>query len=145
MAGSNPYIKAAQVELPKKKYKITYLMPGENDGPKVDQKIEKTVEVDPENIPSGHTGLKGSVLDIALGSDIDIDHACGGVVACSTCHVIVKKGLNSCNESTDEEEDQLDKAPGLTPQSRLGCQCVPNGTEDLVVEVPNWNRNLVRE
>jgi ferredoxin, 2Fe-2S len=137
MAGSNPYIKTAQVELPKKKYKITYFLPGEKEG--------KTVEVDPENIPSGHTGLKGSVLDIAMGSDIDIDHACGGVVACSTCHIVVKKGLNSCNESTDAEEDQLDKAPGLTPQSRLGCQCVANGTEDLVVEVPNWNRNLVRE
>ena len=135
MAGSNPYIKAAQVELPKKKYKITYLIGGE----------EKTVEVDPNDIPSAHTGLKGSVLDIAMGSDIDIDHACGGVVACSTCHVIVKKGLGTCNASTDEEEDQLDKAPGLTPQSRLGCQVVANGTEDLVVEVPNWNRNLVRE
>jgi 2Fe-2S ferredoxin len=89
--------------------------------------------------------LPGSILDIALASGVDIDHACGGVVACSTCHIIVKQGLNTCNESTDEEEDQLDKAPGLTPFSRLACQCVPNGKENLVVEVPNWNRNLVRE
>jgi ferredoxin, 2Fe-2S len=136
MAGSNPYIKAPLVERPRTKYSITFCFPG-----KPDQKIE----VDPADIPTGGTGLPASVLDIALGSDIDIDHACGGVNACSTCHVIVKKGHSSCNESTEAEEDQLDKAPGLTPQSRLACQCVANGTEDLVVEVPNWNRNLVRE
>jgi 2Fe-2S ferredoxin len=144
MAGTNPYIKPAQVKKPGKKYSITFLLPSTKAG--IPAGVQsKTVEVDPENIPSGGTGLVGSILDIALGSDVDIDHACGGVVACSTCHIIVKKGLQTCNESTDEEEDQLDKAPALTPQSRLGCQCVPNGNEDLIVEVPNWNRNLVRE
>jgi 2Fe-2S ferredoxin len=137
MAGSNPYIRAQKVERPQKKYSITYILPGSPEGQKI--------EVDPENMPSGGIGLSGSILDIAMGSDIDIDHACGGVCACSTCHVVVRKGLNSCSSSTDEEEDQLDKAPGLTPQSRLACQCVPNGNEDIVVEVPNWNRNLVRE
>jgi 2Fe-2S ferredoxin len=136
MAGSNPYIKTPQVERPQTKYSITFSFPGKSD---------HTIEIDPARIPSGGTGLPASILDIALGSDIDIDHACGGVNACSTCHVVVKKGLSSCNESTDEEEDQLDKAPGLTPQSRLACQCVANGSEDLVIEVPNWNRNLVRE
>jgi 2Fe-2S ferredoxin len=59
--------------------------------------------------------------------------------------VIVREGLDSCNESSEGEDDQLDNAPGLTPQSRLACQCVPGGTQDLVVEVPNWNRNLARE
>jgi 2Fe-2S ferredoxin len=80
-----------------------------------------------------------------MGLGIDIDHACGGVSACSTCHVVVLEGLSSCNEASDSEEDQLDKAPGLTPQSRLACQCIPNGTENLLVQVPSWNRNLVRE
>ena len=72
-------------------------------------------------------------------------YACGGVCACSTCHVVVKQGLESIPEATDDENDQLDNAPGLTPQSRLACQSVPDGTQDLVVEIPSWNRNLVKE
>jgi 2Fe-2S ferredoxin len=59
--------------------------------------------------------------------------------------VVVRKGLESCSEATDDEEDQLDNAPALTPQSRLGCQCVPNGTVDIEIEIPDWNRNAVRE
>ena len=86
-----------------------------------------------------------SLLEIALDHDVDIDHACGGVCACSTCHVIIRDGYGSCGESTDAEEDQLDKAPGLTSQSRLACQTIPDGSQNLVVEIPNWNRNLVRE
>ena len=105
----------------------------------------RTVAVDPSDRPSSGTGQPGSLLDIALAVDLDIDHACGGVCACSTCHVIVREGLSSCNPSTDEEEDQLDEAPGLTPQSRLACQTIPDGTQNLVVDVPNWNRNVVRE
>jgi 2Fe-2S ferredoxin len=80
-----------------------------------------------------------------LGNGIDVEHACGGVCACSTCHIIVKKGLDTCNEATDDENDQLDEAPGLTLQSRLGCQCVPNGEQDLIIEIPEWNKNLVKE
>ncbi|MEN9722701.1 MAG: 2Fe-2S ferredoxin [Pseudomonadota bacterium] len=90
-------------------------------------------------------GESSSLLEIALSHDIEMDHACGGVCACSTCHVKIKEGLRSCSESTEEEEDQLDEAPGLTAQSRLACQCIPSGTEDLVVEIPSWNRNRVRE
>ncbi len=60
-------------------------------------------------------------------------------------HVIVREGMNATNDPTDDEEDQLDEAYGLTAQSRLGCQCVPDGTKDLVVEIPEWNRNLSRE
>jgi 2Fe-2S ferredoxin len=82
---------------------------------------------------------------VCLGFKLGLDHACGGVVACSTCHVIVREGLDSCNESTEAEEDMLDNAPGLTQQSRLGCQCVPDGTKDLVVEIPEWNRNYAKE
>ena len=133
MGGSNPYIKTPATEKPKQKYKIFFK----------NQNI--TVEVDPANLPTSHTGLEGSILDIGLAAGADIDHACGGVCACSTCHVIVQEGLESCSESTEDEEDQLDKAPGLTSKSRLACQCVPDGTKDIVVEVPNWNRNLARE
>jgi 2Fe-2S ferredoxin len=133
MGGDNPYIKKPSAAGPTQKYTITFLP--EN----------KTVEVDPANMPTAGTGLLGSVLDIAMANDIDIDHACGGVCACSTCHIIVKEGFETCSESTEDEEDQLDKAPGLTPKSRLACQTIPNGTKNIVVEVPNWNRNLVRE
>lgn len=133
MGGFNPYIQAPKTSGPQKKFTITYLPEG------------RTVEIDPTDIPTSGTGLPGSVLDIALSQDIDIDHACGGVCACSTCHVIIEEGLETCSESTDDEEDQLEKAPGLTPKSRLACQCVPDGTKNLVVRVPNWNRNLVRE
>ena len=74
-----------------------------------------------------------------------MDHSCGGVCACSTCHIIVREGLESCNEATEDEEDMLDLAPGLDPNSRLACQCVPNGTQGIIVEIPEWNRNLVSE
>lgn len=72
-------------------------------------------------------------------------YACGGVCACSTCHVVVKKGAESLQEPTDAELDQLDNARGLTPSSRLACQAVPDGSSDVVVEIPSWNRNLVSE
>lgn len=133
MSGENPYIKKPEASHLQKKYKIYFVTAG------------KTVEIDPNHIPTSNTGQPASILDIALASGIEIDHACGGVCACSTCHVIVKEGLESCSASTDDEEDQLEKAPGLTPQSRLGCQCIPNGSKDIVVEIPSWNRNLVRE
>jgi 2Fe-2S ferredoxin len=133
MAGTNPYIRTAAPTRPTRKYTITFLPSNER------------VEVDPEKIPYDRTGLPGSILDIALGHDVDLDHACGGVCACSTCHVIVREGIEACGEASDDELDQLDKAPGIEANSRLGCQCVPNGTRDLVVEIPNWNRNLVSE
>ena len=107
--------------------------------------LGQTVEVDSAEFPYGQRGRPGSILDVAMHFGIDIDHACGGVCACSTCHVIVREGLASCGEPSDEEEDQLDDAYGLTPLSRLACQCVPDGSADLVVEVPGWNRNAVRE
>lgn len=106
---------------------------------------EHVVPVDPARIPYGRHGLPGSLLDVALAHDVSINHACGGSCACSTCHVIVRSGLESCGPLGDDEEDRLDTAPGLTPRSRLACQCVPDGTQDLVVEIPAWNRNLVRE
>ncbi len=137
MAGTNPYIKKADVELPTRKYKITFIEQGHGE--------QHVVEVDPEKLPYQRSGLPGSLLDIALGHGIEIEHTCGGVCACSTCHSIVRQGLPSCSEPTEDEEDQLEEAPGLTIQSRLSCQCVPDGTMDLVVEIPAWNRNAVKE
>ncbi len=136
MGGQNPYIADGETHLPTQKYTVCFIDEGQH---------EHVIEVDPAKIPySGH-GKPGSLLDIALGHDIELDHACGGVCACATCHVVVREGVDSCNESTDDEEDQLDAAYGLTSQSRLACQCVPDGSQNLVVEIPNWNRNLARE
>lgn len=141
MAGKNPYIQDAGATPAKTPFTITYL----SEAQSVEKGEGLVVQIDPSAMPSGGTGLPGSVLDIAMASGVDIDHACGGVCACSTCHVVIEKGFETCNEATEDEEDQLEVAPGLTPQSRLGCQAVPNGTQNLVVRVPNWNRNLVRE
>lgn len=103
------------------------------------------VEVDTDAPIEARDGLAGSILAIALANDIEIDHACGGVCACSTCHVVVSEGFESIAEASDDEEDMLDNAPGLTLQSRLACQAVPDGSQNVVVEVPSWNRNLVSE
>ncbi|NCN42624.1 2Fe-2S iron-sulfur cluster binding domain-containing protein [bacterium] len=132
MGGQNPYIEN-NAEKPKKAYKITF-MP-----------MNKTIEVDPSKVPYDDHGLDGSILEIALAHGIEIDHACGGVCACSTCHVIVSKGLGSCNEAIDEELDQIDNAPKATFESRLACQTVPNGEMDIIVEIPSWNRNAAKE
>jgi 2Fe-2S ferredoxin len=139
MGGSNPYIKSADIVLPKTKYKIRF----EPEDPSTGEAV--TIEVDPEKVPYHETGQPGSLLSTALASGIEIDHSCGGVCACSTCHVIVKQGLETCNEPTDDELDQLEEARGLTMQSRLSCQTVPDGTQDIRVVIPAWNVNLVKE
>jgi 2Fe-2S ferredoxin len=136
MGGTNPYIEKADVELPTKPYTVTFVKP---------DKTQQVVQVNPDNIPYGPTGLPGSILDIAMEAGVDLEHVCGGVCACSTCHVVVKQGLETCNEGTDDEFDQLEEAPALTLQSRLGCQCVPNGTKDVVIEIPAVNKNLAKE
>jgi 2Fe-2S ferredoxin len=136
MGGTNPYIEKADYVLPKVAYTVTFIA---HDG------LVTKVKVDPTKIPFGPTGLPGSILDVAMGNGVALEHVCGGVCACSTCHVIVKQGLESCNEGTDDEFDQLEEAPITTLQSRLGCQCVPNGTKDIVVEIPAVNKNLVKE
>ncbi|MCB1945866.1 MAG: ISC system 2Fe-2S type ferredoxin, partial [Thauera sp.] len=75
---------------------------------------------------------------------IDIEHACEKSCACTTCHVIVREGFSSLNSAEDEEEDLLDKAWGLEPQSRLSCQAVVASTP-LVVEIPRYTINMARE
>jgi len=85
-----------------------------------------------------------SILDIALENDIEIEHACEMSCACTTCHVIVREGFDSLEESDELEDDMLDKAWGLEPESRLGCQAVV-ADEDLVVEIPKYTINQVSE
>ncbi len=133
MGGKNPYIESPETSLPEKNYKIFF------------EQLNLKITVDPKKIPYGDTGLPGSILDIVLAHGVELDHACGGVCACSTCHVYVKRGLSSCSQPTDSELDMLDNAPDLRSNSRLACQCVPNGAEDLNVEIPDWNRNRIRE
>lgn len=85
-----------------------------------------------------------TVLDVALGNGIGIEHACEKSCACTTCHVIVREGFDSIPESDELEDDMLDKAWGLEPESRLGCQAVIQD-EDLVVEIPKYTINQVSE
>lgn len=85
-----------------------------------------------------------TICDIALRNGIDIEHACEKSCACTTCHVLIREGFDSLQESTEEEDDMLDKAWGLEPDSRLSCQA-ELGTEDLVVEIPKYTINMVSE
>lgn len=85
-----------------------------------------------------------TILDAALANGIEIEHACEKACACTTCHVIVRKGFDTLNEPTDDEEDMLDKAWGLEPDSRLSCQSVI-ADEDLVIEIPKYTINQVSE
>jgi len=85
-----------------------------------------------------------TVLDAALRNNIVIEHACEKSCACTTCHVIIREGFDSMEESDELEDDMLDKAWGLEPESRLSCQAVVDD-EDLVVEIPKYTINQVSE
>lgn len=101
------------------------------------------IELCPEGtVIQAETGT--SICDALLDNHIDIDHACDKVCACTTCHVIVREGFKSLNELEEKEEDLLDKAWGLEPQSRLSCQAKV-GDSDLVVEIPKYSINMAKE
>jgi len=85
-----------------------------------------------------------SILDAALRSGVDIEHACEKSCACTTCHVIIREGFESLEPSDELEDDMLDKAWGLEADSRLGCQALVTDT-DLVVEIPRYTINMVSE
>jgi len=85
-----------------------------------------------------------SICDAALAHGIEIEHSCEKSCACTTCHVYVREGLEALNEATDEEDDLLDKAWGLEPDSRLSCQALV-GDVDLVIEIPKYSINMVKE
>jgi 2Fe-2S ferredoxin len=108
---------------------------------------EVTVLPHPEICPEGKTfdATKGmSVLDNLLDQGIDVEHACEKSCACTTCHVIVRQGYNSLSPSSDDEDDLLDRAWGLTPQSRLSCQAIVD-SENLVIEIPKYTINYAKE
>ena len=131
--GTNPYITAEAPPPPARAYTLTL----RNSGQKF--------RVDPDDLPTREDGHPGSVLGTLLANDVEIDHSCGGVCACSTCHIYVHAGLESSPEAIDEEEDMLDLAPALRENSRLACQFVPDGSVDVEIELPAWNRNEVSE
>ena len=85
-----------------------------------------------------------TILDVALRNNIIIEHACEKSCACTTCHVIVREGFDSLQESDELEDDMLDKAWGLECESRLGCQARV-ADADLVVEIPKYTVNMVSE
>ncbi len=85
-----------------------------------------------------------SICEALLDNGIEIEHACDMSCACTTCHVIVREGYNSLNEPDENEEDMLDRAWGLEPQSRLSCQAIV-AQQDLTVEIPKYSINHARE
>ena len=85
-----------------------------------------------------------SICDALLHNGIDIEHACEKSCACTTCHVYVREGYDSLEEASDLEDDYLDKAWGLDPDSRLSCQAIV-AEDDLVVEIPKYTINMVSE
>lgn len=89
-----------------------------------------------------------SILDAALAQGIDLDHACGGVCACSTCHIKIHKGSECFPDASEDEEDQLDKARDVSLNSRLGCQAVLEripADGQIEIAIPTWNVNNVQE
>jgi 2Fe-2S ferredoxin len=106
-----------------------------------------TVLPHPEYAPEGKefAACEGTTLcDALLDHGVAIDHACGKVGACTTCHVVVRQGYASLNPPEEDEEDMLDRAWGLEPQSRLSCQAIV-GEADLVVEIPLYSINQEKE
>ena len=85
-----------------------------------------------------------SICDAALRNGLDIEHACEMSCACTTCHVHVREGFDELPEADELEEDFLDKAWGVDPDSRLSCQVIMEDT-DLVVEIPRYTINIVSE
>jgi len=85
-----------------------------------------------------------SICEALLENGIAIEHACEMSCACTTCHVVVRQGLASLNELDESEEDMLDRAWGLEPQSRLSCQAIL-ADEDVTIEIPKYSINHARE
>jgi 2Fe-2S ferredoxin len=101
----------------------------------------------PEYCPQGIevTAPAGtSICEALLDNNIAIEHACDMVCACTTCHVIVREGMNSLNEIEDGEEDMLDRAWGLEPNSRLSCQTIL-AQQDVTIEIPKYSVNHAKE
>ncbi len=78
-----------------------------------------------------------TILEVALDNDVELQHNCGGVCACSTCHVYIEKGMDSLREISDKEEDFIDRAISPQLNSRLACQCEMEGDAEIEITVPN--------
>jgi 2Fe-2S ferredoxin len=85
-----------------------------------------------------------SICDTLLQGGIEIEHACEKSCACTTCHVYIREGFDTLKESDENEDDYLDMAWGLDPDSRLSCQAIV-ADEDLVIEIPKYTINMVSE
>ena len=114
--------------------KVTFIL---RDG------TQKTVEFEHGKLLYQEHGLPESFLDLAMNTGIPLEHACGGSCACTTCHLIIKEGMQNLSEMEDNEADRLDTAWDLTTSSRLGCQAVIKG--DVVAQFPMYTRNYVQE
>lgn len=95
------------------------------------------VTLDSPGRPRGDVGEPGSLLDLALAHGVPLDHTCGGLASCATCHCVVLAGAGSIPPPGPAELAQLVNAVGRRPGSRLACQAVPDGTADVVVEIPD--------
>lgn len=84
------------------------------------------------------------LIDALLQHNVDIEHACEKACACTTCHVVIKDGFDSLDDASDDEEDMLDRAWGVSATSRLSCQ-TRIGNEDLLVEIPRYTINYAKE
>ena len=113
--------------------KVTFIIDGD----------PTVVEFEHGELPYSHHGKPESFLDVAKNLGVPLEHACGGSCACTTCHLIVRKGMENLSEMSDAEADRLDTAWDLTTTSRLGCQAVIQG--DVTVEFPMYTRNYVQE
>ena len=98
-----------------------------------------------DSLPYDGHGEPMSFLDVAENFGVFLDHACGGVCACTTCHIHVREGEAGISEPEEKELDRLDQAAGIELKSRLGCQAVIEKPGTVVVEIPAWNRNYVSE
>jgi ferredoxin, 2Fe-2S len=103
----------------------------------------ESFEFEAGKLPYKGHGRPESLLDIAMNVGFHLEHACGGSCACTTCHVVVKSGADNLSEMDDDEMDRVEQAADYQLTSRLGCQAVVKG--DVVVHIPEWNRNYVSE
>ena len=101
----------------------------------------------PEYCPQGaevNAPAGTSICEALLEHHINIEHACEMSAACTTCHVVVRQGFSSLNASDEVEDDLLDRAWGLEPQSRLSCQAIL-AQENVTIEIPKYSINHAKE
>jgi 2Fe-2S ferredoxin len=103
----------------------------------------ETFEFESGKLPYKNHGKPESLLDVAMNNNFHLEHACGGSCACTTCHVVVKEGVDNLSPMDDDEFDRVEQASDFQLNSRLGCQAVVKG--DVTVHIPSWNRNYISE